>query len=350
MLKSLKIPVEKLKAKEIDSVKERVTCLNWELGATPPLEAIKDAVKEGFERHLNIKLVSSGLTDLEKRVFGEKLVSFRSETWINQVKPVYQKRETVQASYKSEAGMVRFSLSVNLPQNRIRDVYITGDFLSFPTRALYDLESQLRGVPLDKNQIQKIIGSFFDKGDIRIPGMTKEDFLNPLYSALDKISITQYGIALDYCNLISTTNGCFSDVIKAKPEVLLLPYCSKLSECDLRYEKGCRICGKCSIGPAWEFGRQKKMKVISILSFEDLLNELDKMKHNRVKAFIGCCCQPFFIKHFEDFETAGIPGVLLDIDNTTCYELDQAPKAYAGSFENQTHVNLDLLKTVIDII
>ncbi len=37
MLKSLKIPVEKLKAKEIDSVKERVTCLRWELGESPPL-------------------------------------------------------------------------------------------------------------------------------------------------------------------------------------------------------------------------------------------------------------------------------------------------------------------------
>ena len=32
MLKSLRIPIEKLKAKEIDSIRERVTCLNWEIG------------------------------------------------------------------------------------------------------------------------------------------------------------------------------------------------------------------------------------------------------------------------------------------------------------------------------
>ena len=51
MLKSLKIPIEKLKAKEIDSVKQRVTCLNWELGYTPALEDIKNAVRTGFERH-----------------------------------------------------------------------------------------------------------------------------------------------------------------------------------------------------------------------------------------------------------------------------------------------------------
>ena len=39
MLRALRIPVEKLKAKEIDSVKDRVTCLKWELGdATGPCE------------------------------------------------------------------------------------------------------------------------------------------------------------------------------------------------------------------------------------------------------------------------------------------------------------------------
>ena len=56
MLRSLRIPVEKLKAKEIDSVKERVTCLKWELGYTPSLETIKKAITLGFEKELNIKL------------------------------------------------------------------------------------------------------------------------------------------------------------------------------------------------------------------------------------------------------------------------------------------------------
>jgi lipoate-protein ligase A len=65
MLKSLRIPVEKLKAKEIDSVKERVTCLNWELGHTPASEEIKKAIIRGFEECLDIKLVPAGLTDEE---------------------------------------------------------------------------------------------------------------------------------------------------------------------------------------------------------------------------------------------------------------------------------------------
>jgi len=47
-------------------------------------------------------------------------------------------------------------------------------------------------------------------------------------------------------------------------------------------------------------------------------------------------------------ESAGIPGILLDIDDTTCYELDQAKEAYAGTFANQTEVNLDLLNSVLN--
>ena len=90
------------------------------------------------------------------------------------------------------------------------------------------------------------------------------------------------------------------------------------------------------------------MRNVCVTSFEDLRQELVKMKAADVPAFIGCCCQPFFIKHADDFERAGVPGILLDIDNRTCYELDQAKQAYAGEFSSQTHLNLDLLSTVLN--
>jgi lipoate-protein ligase A len=62
MLHALRIPVEKLKAKEIDSVKDRVTCLNWILGHTPTLKEIKSAIKHGFETGLKIQLVPGEMT------------------------------------------------------------------------------------------------------------------------------------------------------------------------------------------------------------------------------------------------------------------------------------------------
>jgi len=347
MLKVLRIPVEKLKAKEIDSVRQRVTCLRWELGNVPPLEEIKEAIRFGFEKGLHVKLEPGELTGEEEDLFREKLEYFESEEWIDQARPEFQKTRTVQAAYKAEAGMVRFTLLVNLVQGRLKDLYITGDFLSFPTRALYDLQSILRGVPLDRDHVRDVVKEFFDQGRIRIPGMNCDDFLKPLDRAFDKIEMARFGIPLEHCNQISVTNGPFEEVLRKKPSVLLLPYCAKLTTCELRHEKGCNLCGDCSIGEAWTVGLAKRMEIVSIVSFEDLKAELERMKAKGVTAYIGCCCEPFFMKHVDDFDQAGIPGILLDIDNTTCYELDKAREAYAGRFENQTQVNLDLLDTVM---
>jgi lipoate-protein ligase A len=59
------------------------------------------------------------------------------------------------------------------------------------------------------------------------------------------------------------------------------------------------------------------MRIVTILSFEDLWGELMRMKTEGVSAFIGCCCQPFYIKHADDFRRAGSLNPL-DINNTTC--------------------------------
>ncbi len=349
MLRALRIPVEKLKAKEIDSIKERVTCLRWELGSTPPLETIKRAITTGFEECLGIRLEPGELEPVEKELFREKLEYYRSSEWVHLVKPACGKSEIVQAAHKTDAGLVRFTLVVNLKAGRLKNVFITGDFLSFPTRALFDLEAELRGAPLDYEHIRGIIDGFFERGRIFIPGMSPGDFCKPIGLALRKIAISEYGIPLEHCNLISVTNGSFSEIMRKRPSVLLLPYCAKLPDCEYRYRKECCLCGECTVGSAWSLGVENGMENICITSFEDLTVELERMKERRVEAFIGCCCQPFFIKHEQDFERAGVPGVLLDIDNTTCYELDQAKDAYAGRFEGRTEVNLELLRTVLNV-
>jgi lipoate-protein ligase A len=351
MLRSLKIPVEKLKAKEIDSVKERVTCLNWELGYTPSPEEIKNAIVKGFEECLEIKLVPSGLTVEEEVLLKEKVEYYSSPEWVDRVKPKSYGKEVLQAANKVENGLVRFSIAVDRARNRIDEIYITGDFLSFPSRALYDLESELKGKPFSREALFNVVDTFFRKGRITIPGISPEDFFKPLDLALEKAAISsEYDIPFEVCNQISVTNGSFKDVITARPTVLLLPYCAKSLICHLRYKKTCRQCGTCTVGRAWGLGWNKKLDVRCVSSFEDLKSELDRMKRLNESAFIGCCCQPFFTKHVNDFEKAGIPGILLNIDNTTCYELDQVKEAYEGEFKSQTHINMSLLETVLDVV
>ncbi len=54
MLRALRIPTEKLQDKEIESVKERVTCLNWELGRTPSPAQIKTSLLKGFREAFGV--------------------------------------------------------------------------------------------------------------------------------------------------------------------------------------------------------------------------------------------------------------------------------------------------------
>ena len=59
MTKSLRVPIVKLKDKELNIVKERVTCLKWELNRDISYEEVKNALKklqdslEKFKKILN---------------------------------------------------------------------------------------------------------------------------------------------------------------------------------------------------------------------------------------------------------------------------------------------------------
>ena len=63
--------------------------------------------------------------------------------------------------------------------------------------------------------------------------------------------------------------------------------------------------------------------------------------------FLGSCCQAFYEKHLEDFEEAGLPGFLIDIDSTTCYDLGREQDAYVGDFENLTELRIEVLKLIL---
>ena len=103
------------------------------------------------------------------------------------------------------------------------------------------------------------------------------------------------------------------------------------------------------MGEAWALGHERKLRTVCITNFEDLMEELGKLKGQGVSAFIGCCCQPFYIKHAEDFDRMGLPGILIDIENTTCYELDQSEAAHQGQFRSQTSLNMPLLHSILRV-
>jgi len=352
MIRALRIPVEKLKAKEIESLKDRVTCLRWELGYVPDISYIKKVVADAIEKIFNIRLLSGNLSDLERRLLKERVSYFSSKRWIDKVSPGSYEREVVQGFHRTEGGIVKFTAVLSQRDYLIRDIYISGDFMSFNgASSIYDLEASLRGVRFRWDRVRDIVREFFSNNRLYIPGLGLEEFLKALWRIFQRLKISEeYGFDLSTCNHISTSNGSFGDILKKRPPMMLLPYCSKPIDCDLRNSPDCDMCGRCTVGEAYQMAKEMGMDALCITSFEHLMEELSEMRRKGIRAYIGCCCEQFFMKHLEDFESSSIPAILLHIKDTTCYDLGKVFDAYKGEFENQTQIDIELLSKVLQCI
>ena len=159
------------------------------------------------------------------------------------------------------------------------------------------------------------------------------------------MAYVQHGIPLDKVNCVFSVVKPLLEI--AHCSVLLLPYCAKLPGCEYRYRGGCAQCGDCCIGDAHRLAEEYGLTPISIQNYEMLKATLERCKREGVEAFVGSCCEPFYAKHRDDFERLGLPGILVDVDSSTCYDLGREEDAYAGRFENQTFLKLDLLEQII---
>ena len=129
-----------------------------------------------------------------------------------------------------------------------------------------------------------------------------------------------------------------------------MPYCAKHLECEYRNAEGCVMCGKCNVGEAYKIAQKSGIEIKSITSFEHLMQTLHDCSEKGMRGYIGCCCEAFYAKHKDDFESVDMSGILIDIDNTTCYDLGKEDDAYIGKFESQTNLKLDLLERVINLM
>ncbi len=82
MFKALKVSKEKISDKHIKAVEDRVTSIGKELDHTVTFEEIASALRQGFERVLDINLVDQPLTDGEASLASElKETKFKNKRW-----------------------------------------------------------------------------------------------------------------------------------------------------------------------------------------------------------------------------------------------------------------------------
>lgn len=341
MLFSLRVPIEKLKPKEIDSVRERVTCIQHELGRIPSREELKDAIRFGFNQALGIVTNPGELTQSEIENIDSSLEYFNSDKWINRIKLPQETQGLLTGAYRSNIGTIKVSMLVNAAQKMVRSTHITGDFLLECDTILNDLERLLRNIHFDENKIIEIVKKFFET----VPHIDPNEFIMAFAEVFKKWAWVKQGFTPQEANSLFAVN--FSPGEKIEPKVFLFPYCAKDSGCQFRYKDECTSCDMCETGDGYKMALDAGLIPVTITSFEDLEDKFVWMKNQGINAYVGSCCEAFYVKHQEEFIGCGLKGLLIDVQDSTCYDLDKAHQAYAGTFENKTSLDMGLIGKVI---
>lgn len=185
MVNALNIPTEKMRDKAITSIKERVTCLAWEMGKAPPEVKIKEALVQGFAKVLGVQLIPATYTKAEEERYQRLLPYYRSDEWIYHIRRDLADRKMASALKKTPGGLVKLSLSADRKGRRIKQALLTGDFFCTPPRAVLDLESRLKDLPYQEQQVRRVIEEFLLQAEV--PGVSLEDLLELFTSTASEI-------------------------------------------------------------------------------------------------------------------------------------------------------------------
>ena len=347
MLRALRIPVEKLKRREIQSLLQRLTFLSDELGYHPDMTDLKAAFVEVFSQGLGLELVPQGLTDREQDRLAAEAPFYESDDWI------YRRQVKGKADelLRAQSGRLNVALWADMKRKTIKQALITGDFFTNPTRLIYDLEGFLRGGSIKPDRLARTVDEFFETNPGELIDVSREELTNTLLTAAQKGAAPWPDFNVVELNRIHPL--CLELNLEGwrRPNWLLLPYCAKEMDCALRHRDGCDVCGLCDIGDMYNLADRRRLIPITITSFEHLMAVLEDLARNHPgETYIASCCTAFLAKHQHEMEATGVKGIIVDLNSLTCYDLGKETKAYAGTFEKQSQLETGLMTKVIDFL
>jgi lipoate-protein ligase A len=346
-LRALRVPVEKLKKREIESLMERICFLSDLLSPTPAVSTIKDALADEFAEKLNIRLVPGDLTKREERRLTEEIGFFDSPAWVmGRTRPSVEGQAT-RSITQTDAGTLRVHLWPSPGGKRVRQALIAGDFFTVPKRLIHDLEAVLVGLPMEKQVLTNAVNSFLGSNGGCILGIESNQVAEAVGKSVDRLALRNGCFTLAEANEIFLVNLLPEQILGRRPRWLLLPYCSKSLDCPYRDIPGCDECGECEIGACFSLARSFDMEPITVQSFEHLMDVISTQCRDRAGMYVGSCCEAFYAKHQQELESVRAQGLLIDLDSTTCYDLGKAALAYQGRFDNKTELNLPLIEKTL---
>lgn len=184
MVAALNVPQAKLAKRGLDSAAQRVVTLKELLGATPPIDAVQDALLAGFAERLGIAPRRGAITAEEEtladRHYDEEI---GTDAFVAEIDDPDADAGVLVGRHAGAGGMVTAYVRLEgSRQDRIREVLVTGDFFVTPPRVVYDLEAALRGVAVV--EAGAAVERFFREAPVGLLTVSPADFRAAIETAL----------------------------------------------------------------------------------------------------------------------------------------------------------------------
>ncbi len=328
LLKVLRAPMEKLTATGVQSARQRFITLEECLGPVD-LPSLQRQLGAALCRQFQLQARATSLPPLPP---------------LPALEPLAPPEAADYAFLKGPGGVLHAWVASR--GGVITALRLSGTIQLGPPDLLSRLEQALAGVRLERAVPQ--LEALLAEGPVEILGWVPEALAGVLARALARGGQRhQLGLDREQANSLMLHATDDPATTLAHASVMLVPYCAKPPDCTWRQRDGCPECGKCEVGDAYRLARERGMEVVTIVQFEHLRDTLEQMRAKGVAAYVGMCCQSFYLKRQYAFEAAGIPALLLDISGANCYELQQEDLAYAGRFEAQAYLNGEVVEKVM---
>ncbi|MDH5300920.1 MAG: lipoate--protein ligase [Gammaproteobacteria bacterium] len=187
MMRVLNIPAEKLSDKAIASAQERVANLKDLLGKLPDMASVKQTIAAEFAAEFGIEFEpSSELNADEVKLYNQALAEMDTADWVYQHNRPAAEAPTLSSIIKFDGGLVRTNVLLDASKNRIKQVWLTGDFFVKPRRLVADLEAALRDSAVV--DLQRNVETFFASYGAEMLLLKPENFVTAIQAALDTVN------------------------------------------------------------------------------------------------------------------------------------------------------------------
>ncbi len=350
----LRAPAEKMPHKDTTVVAQRWTDLST--GSTSPvdLQQIADTIHRALCTALDATPQSGDGAVLEGARFRAAVARFGAPAWVRRVE-MPQGEQTLRSLYKTDGGFLWTNVRLDEGGRHLTSIQIATDAPSHPVGALATLAQRLEGCELDEASLDLAVSRIAQSEGIHLQGIPLWHLQAALRAAVERVQVAaEWGIAPAQANDLwvvpARPQQAREETLGAvrKADVLLMPFCTKALDCELRFTLDCTACGGCTTGVGYARAAAKGMAAVTLCNAEHFGSTLAAMKAHGATAYVGACCEPFYAKHRDEFERLGVPGVLVNIEKVTCYEVDIDRDDRNEGWQELADLKTDLLNRVLD--